>query len=260
MIKKARLVAGLRAGLFHAFASAILVLVVSVAVFSLWYPYPYRYLAGGQNLFFLVIAVDIICGPILTAIIFDPSKRRSVLSIDLFFVLLMQVSALGYGLYSVWLARPLFLVMEIDRFKVVAAPDLKAAAAAESFAKLPPQLVPNFWSGPVVVGIRSPKSEEERTKVLFETLAGGRDYAMRPEFYLPYDGETAKKSLLRAKPLSQFLSKFPGKTEQVLEVIGGGRNSNFSDWVYVPVIGRQDWIAILDGQGRIKGFLQGDGF
>lgn len=259
MLTKARISAGLRAGLVHALLSASLAIVIYFAVFSFWYPYPYRYLAGGQNLFFLLIAVDVICGPILTAIIFDPMKRRSVLFIDLFFIFLMQIFALGYGLHSVWLARPLYLVMEIDRFKVVAAPDLENEAAAESLAQLPTQLIPKFWSQPLIVGIRSPKSDKERTDILFETLVGGRDYAVRPDFYLPYDGETAKKSLLRAKPLEQFLSKFPETTNQA-RVLIGGENSDVSSWHYVPVVGRQDWIAILDDRGEVKGFLQGDGF
>jgi hypothetical protein len=29
---------------------------------------------------------------------------------------------------------------------------------------------------------------------------------------------------------------------------------------YLPIISRQDWIAVLDHRGQIKGFLKGDGF
>ena len=29
---------------------------------------------------------------------------------------------------------------------------------------------------------------------------------------------------------------------------------------YLPVMGRQDWVAVLDRQGQIQGFLRGDGF
>lgn len=31
-------------------------------------------------------------------------------------------------------------------------------------------------------------------------------------------------------------------------------------WLYLPVIARQDWVAVLDQQGQIQGFLRGDGF
>jgi hypothetical protein len=33
-----------------------------------------------------------------------------------------------------------------------------------------------------------------------------------------------------------------------------------TQWLYLPVITRQDWVAVLDKQGQIQGFLRGDGF
>jgi hypothetical protein len=30
--------------------------------------------------------------------------------------------------------------------------------------------------------------------------------------------------------------------------------------LYLPVIARQDWVAVLDKQGQIRGFLRADGF
>ena len=30
--------------------------------------------------------------------------------------------------------------------------------------------------------------------------------------------------------------------------------------LYLPVVGRQDWVAVLDAKGQIQGFLKGDGF
>ena len=48
------------------------------------------------------------------------------------------------------------------------------------------------------MALREPKDALERQKVLFESVQGGRDYAERPEFYLPYEGEAALKSLKHA--------------------------------------------------------------
>jgi hypothetical protein len=33
-----------------------------------------------------------------------------------------------------------------------------------------------------------------------------------------------------------------------------------NEWKYLPVLGREDWIALLDQSGMIRGFLKGDGF
>jgi hypothetical protein len=36
--------------------------------------------------------------------------------------------------------------------------------------------------------------------------------------------------------------------------------ADMAHWLYLPVIARQDWVAVLDKQGQIQGFLRGDGF
>ena len=239
----------------HLLFSVAVAFLAATLVFGLWYPYPYRELSGGRELFLLVVAVDVVCGPLLTLVLFNPSKLRSELWRDLGLVALIQLGALGYGLGTVWEARPLFLVQEIDRFKVVAAPELSAPAVAA----LPAALRARWWAGPLTVAIREPRDAQERQTVMFESVQGGRDYAERPEFYLPYEGAAALKSLQRAKPLSVFLQKQPDQQDAARK-LALEKGADLAQWLYLPVIGRQDWVAVLDKQGQIQGFLRGDGF
>lgn len=245
-------------GLHLAF-SLIFGFVVAVFVFGTWYQFPYYEISGGRELFLLVVVVDVVCGPLLTAVLFNPVKPKSELWRDLGLVALIQLGALGYGLYTVWLARPVFLVMEIDRFKVVSAPDFQDSRLNEAFSEISVALKPRWWSGPAVVAIREPVDEKERQMVMFESLQGGADYALRPNFYLPYEGDAAKKSLMRARPLSVFLEKQPSQKEAAT-AMATAKSTTISQWMYVPVVGRKDWIAILNNQGGIEGFLPGDGF
>lgn len=90
-------------------------------------------------------------------------------------------------------------------------------------------------------------------------MAGGRDYAERPEFYMAYSEQMAVKALHRAKPLSDFLRKYPVQQAQA-QALAKAQGIELNDMTYLPVIARQDWIALLDSQGHIKGFLKGDGF
>ena len=245
----------LKASSIHFAISLVVALLAAMLVFRVWYPYPYRELSGGRELFLLVVGVDVVCGPLLTLVLFNTAKPRAELWRDLGLVALIQMAALGYGLAMVWEARPLFLVQEIDRFKVIAAPDLDDA----SFAALPAALKPDLWSGPLTVAIREPKTDQERDQVLFESVQGGRDFAERPEFYLPYEGAAALKSLNRAKPLAIFLQKQPSQQAAATE-LASKKSADIAQWLYLPVVARQDWVAVLDKQGQIQGFLKGDGF
>lgn len=239
----------------HLVCSLLVVLLAGGLVFGVWYPFPYRELSGGRELFFLVVGVDVVCGPLLTFVLFNPLKPRAELWRDLGLVALIQLIALGYGLFTVWQARPLFLVQEVDRFKVVMSPDLDPAAVAA----LADSLKPRVWGGPRVVAIRPPVDVVEKNRVLFAVIAGGRDYAERPEFYLPYEGANALKSLKSAKPLSNFLHRWPDQ-KSAAEKIAIDRKVDLVQLLYLPVVARQDWVAVLDKQGNIQGFLPGDGF
>ena len=244
-----------RAAALHFGGSIIVALLAAALVFGLWFPYPYRELAGGRELFLLIVAVDVVCGPLLTLVLYNPAKPRSELWRDLGLVVIIQLAALGYGLHVVWQARPAYLVQEVDRFKVVTLPELEAAEVAT----LPSALQLHPLAGPITVAIREPKDAEEQKKVLFESVQGGRDYAERAEFYLPYEGEAALKSLRRAKPLSVFLQKQPTQ-EAAASALLAEKRLDMNQLHYLPVVGRQDWVAVLDAQGQIQGFLKGDGF
>ena len=95
--------------------------------------------------------------------------------------------------------------------------------------------------------------------MLFESLQGGRDFAERPDFYLPYEGAAALKSLPPAKPLAAFLQKHP-EQQDAARTLALEKGGDIVKWLYLPVVGRQDWIAVLNQQGQIQGFLPGDGF
>ena len=246
--------AGTAAGI-HFVSSCLLAVLASALVFLVWYPYPYRDSSGGKELFLLIISVDIVCGPLLTLVLFNPKKPRAELWRDMTLVVTIQLAALGYGVNTVWQARPLYLVLEVDRFKVVTRPVVDELALSQ----LPSALKTPWWSGPLVVGIRDPKDAQEREKVMFESVQGGRDYAERPEFYLPYEGAVAAQSLRKAKPIAAFLQKYPAQKQAAVE-LSQNKVGAESELFYLPVSARKDWIAVLDRQGQIRGFLPGDGY
>lgn len=236
----------------HFAGSLLVALIVATLVFGVWFPNPFRALAGGTELFFLIMAVDLVCGPLLTLVLFNPVKPKRELVTDLSLVVLIQLAALAYGAWTLHIARPLYLVHEVDRFKVIALADVDVAELNE----LPESLQPHLFYGPQTVGLREATSIE-REKIMFESIQGGRDYGERPSFYVPYDAEQAPKAYAKAKPMADFIKKHPSKQPDIDKLQIAVEQGLLR---YLPVAARQDWVAVLNPQGEIVGYLQGDGF
>jgi hypothetical protein len=244
-----------RAAAWHGLLTFAVGLMAAGLVFGLWFPAPFHRMVGGTELFWLLWAVDVVCGPLLTLVLFNPAKSRRELCLDLGLVVLLQLSALVYGLWTVWQARPLYVVHELDRVKVISRADLGHAPLAQ----LPVDLQPGFFKGPQWLSLRDPLDEEERKKVLFESVMGGPDYAERPEFYLPWSDAAAAKTLLRAKKMDAFLRRYPERAGDAQRLADLSRQP-LADMRYLPVKARKDWIAVLTPQGHLAGYLEGDGF
>src|SRR6218665_96173 len=125
----------------HLVASLGVALLAAALVFLLWYPGWYRLMSGGQGLFALVVTVDVVLGPLITFLIFDrQNKAWAHLRRDLLVVCVLQLAALVYGLHAVYTARPIALVFEVDRFRVISAKDVhlpELPDAAVAYRRLP---------------------------------------------------------------------------------------------------------------------------
>lgn len=129
--------------LAHLLGSTLLVCAAAALVFLIWYPHPYDLLSGGLSLFLILAGVDVVCGPLLTLVLFNPKKPRRELFTDMALVVLVQLSALAYGLYTMHAARPLFLVHEVDRFRVITLSDYGDVDVGPAIAALNAPLRPH---------------------------------------------------------------------------------------------------------------------
>ncbi len=239
----------------HFLVSLFVAGLAAALVFGLWFPGVYRDMAGGTELFLLIVTVDVVCGPLLTLVLFNPRKSRRELALDLGLVAVVQLAALVYGMWTVWDVRPLYLPHEYDRFKIVALHDLRGADTSV----LPEALRPGFFKGPIQVSLRKPKDADERQKVLIAALAGGADYGERPDFYLPFDSANAIKTLERARRMKNFLARYPHMRSDV-DAIAAQLKQPVDELKYLPIKARKDWIAVLTPTGQIAEFMPGDGF
>ena len=154
---KSRLHSALKAFLIHLCASVVVGTCSALLVLGLWFPFPFRDLAGGMFLLWLLIGVDVGCGPLLTGVLYNPAKSRRELTLDLSMVVLVQLAALVYGVYSISQARPVIEAFEVDRFVAVTPADLDLAQLPEAL----PQYRSLSWTGPRLVGTRAPNDGPE---------------------------------------------------------------------------------------------------
>lgn len=247
-----RLVFRLCAAGTHLSLSVVVALLVAGPVFSLWYPWPYRVVSGGQNLFLLVITVDVVMGPFLTFVIFNIDKGWRHLRRDLVVIALLQLAALAYGLHAVYAARPVALVFEKDRFRVIAVVDVHEPELEKAL----PQYRRLSLTGPWLLGTRAP-TEEEYYDAL-EMGFKGVDVGQRPIFWQPYE-QSREEAASKARPISVLYEKHAERSEDLDRALADQKLSREST-LFLPMLAREDWVVLLRPNGDIAGFAPFDGW
>ena len=243
-----------RAAGLHLLISVGIALLAAAAVFLLWYPGAYRLLAGGQELFTLVVTIDVILGPLLTLTVFDVRKAWPHLRRDLAVIGFVQLCALAYGLHTVYLARPVVLVFEGDRFRVV--------NAAEVYQPDMPKTKPEYQSlpltGPWVLGTRaSQNNDEEGDAQLLRQLGAG--VGMRPMYWRDYEASRSDV-VAKSKPLAALLGRQPAPRQSSVREDLQKLNVPEAGTRYLPLAARGGpWVVLLSPDGRVLGFEALDG-
>ena len=252
---RARLHASSRAALIHLACGLGLVGLLAVLVLAVWFPYPYREISGGQRLFFIMVAVDVVCGPLLTLVLFDPAKARWKWRVDIAIILSMQLGAMIYGLHSIAQARPVFLAYEGDRFRVVRANDVE-----DRLHEADPARARLSWTGPHLVGVQLLSSTDPQYVDSLVRAMNGDPPALRPSRWVEY--ATQQTSIRQAlRPLERLSSKWD--TAQALAQIEKETGLPPSALGYLPLVQSaiDDWIVIVDREdGLPKAYWHVDGW
>jgi len=229
------------AALKHLLVSFLVALCCAGLVFGLWYPQPYGELAGGEDLFFLLISVDVICGPLLTLIVFNPQKPTAELWRDIGVIVVLQFAALFYGLNSTLQARPIYMAYEGDRFRIVSLPDID-----QKDISLAPTELQNFgYWGPQVIGVKLLKSADPGYLESIEAAVKGAHPAFRPSRWIAYDLQR-QNVLAVAKQLTQLRDKNPKRATVLDDWIKTSRVTE-GEVAYLPLVSnaRSDWVVIV---------------
>ena len=253
MSLRVELIRRFRAAGLHLLISAAIATLAAWLVFGLWYPGIYRALAGGRDLFFLLASVDVVLGPLLTFAVFNVAKGWRHLRRDLAIIGLIQMLALGYGLHTVFVVRPVGLVLEGNRFRMVSAKDVRTSElldARSEYRALP-------LTGPWLLGTRQAKSVTENNDALFMAV-GGIDVGQRPSFWQPYS-DSRVDALAKSRPLEALLLRYPERSADLRAMLQDTK-IEVANLRFLPVIARDDWTVVIDPAGNPIAYLPVNGF
>lgn len=221
----------LKAAFIHLFVSAVLVILSYLIVTQFWYPAPFFSATGVSQIFILIVIVDLVLGPLLTFIVYR--KNKETLVTDLCVIALLQISALAYGLYSVYEARPVWIVYIIDRFELVQANELIDDPAH-------PMTLPTMGPEYRYVDITT-SSTSERLEIFTTETTYGISPIQRPKFYR--DFAEAKPLIIRRSLSLEDLNQYNDrlKTEAVLQAYPNADG-------FLPLVASKDMTVLIDKQ------------
>lgn len=220
----------------HAVVTLLFSVAVYFLVFHIWYPGVFSQIASGTKLFLLIMAVEVILGPLMSLVIFHPSKAKRELICDYTVVVAIQLSAFCYGLISIAQSRPVFIVFVKDRIEVVAAAEIDKLDLLEApiakFRSMP-------WFGPKFICVRTVLTPQERERLLFRELALGKDVQHLPLFYRDCNRNELMKNALAIEELTLV-----AKTKQ--DEFIGEKIKSLGNNKWLPIIGKTGvWTAII---------------
>ena len=189
--------------LSHLSISILIALFVMGLVFFIWYPAPLAKAVGVTQIFLMMLAIDVIVGPLLGLLVYKQGKKS--LKFDLTVIIAIQISALLYGIYSIEQGRPAWLAYNLDRFELVR----KNEIVDQNINQAKPKFQQVSWFKPQYVAVNFAKDIQQRNDDMFAEALGGISLAQRPERYVNF--AEAKAQLQKRAQSLELLQQYNDK-------------------------------------------------
>lgn len=236
----------------HLLASALVVGVLMAVFVRLWFPMPYFSADGGWQGIRLVMAVDLVLGPVLSLVVYNSRKSRRQLVFDYTVIGILQASALSFGIWTAFTHRTALVVFADGSFYSVDT-DLVQRMGDRALS-----IASRAGEHPAYAVIRMPQEEGARKKLRLESLSRRQPLFTRQDLLEPLSAETA--SLLREAPLD-IEKAIRGRPEREREVrrFLERHAKDASSLSFLPLICKyRNLVLAVDGSGGIVGALSVD--
>jgi len=165
----------------HLLGSILVLSVIFLLIKVVWYPGTLFTFAAGFDLLRLIVIVDLVIGPLIMLVIFNPKKKY--IKLDIAILLLCQIGFMAYGCWTMFVARPVYFAFADNSFYLVRANEIDkkdlAQVKDQRFKQIP------LW-GPIVVGTKEPDDVKIRNDIVLSSLAGMGIQDL-PQYFVPYN-------------------------------------------------------------------------
>ena len=162
-----------------------------VLLLRVWYPAPLDEIFPQLTVICTAVAGALIIGALLTAVLASPGKDRELLKGQITLIVLVQITALGAGVWMTYIDRPLYIAFDTRNFFLITRTELQAGAAAPGVA------LPGPFEPPQLVFVEQPSDPRQAIESLIAKLSGGGSQATyQPQQYRPFAAH--RESVYRA--------------------------------------------------------------
>ncbi len=231
----------------HLLASSVALSMILGTLYFGWYRWPGWYLTDVASVVVVMVAVDIVIGPLLTFVIARSSKPRRELTRDIAVIVAVQLSALVYGAVSLWNGRPLYYAFSENLLQLVQAYDIDAKETALGLQQNP-ALAPHWYSRPRWIWAPLPQDAQESAKIVTSVLTGGDDVISMPRYFKPWEQglPALRAKLKRVDDVAYFAPSEKQKLKERMHAAGLATDQPDT----MPLTGRgHPLLAVFDPAG-----------
>lgn len=203
------------------------------------YAAPLANAVGFWNIVSLIMLTSLIIGPSLTFLVYK-SKKKS-LKFDLICIFILQIITLLYGAYTLYIARPVWIVHSVDRFELVRNTDLYDQDSIPKNKKF--EFTPKF--SVKFVGVELSKNPVQRQEDLSRAMFAKLTLSMQPSRYILYQNvqKIALKNAHNLKELFDYNAHID--VTDILE-------KNPESFAYIPLkASHKDMSVLIDKNGNV---------
>ena len=133
-------------------------------------------------------------------VVYRDKKYKKTLKMDLLIIVIIQLSALIYGIYAMYKGRPVWIAYTADRFELIRANDMIGEDPNYPLPKIRPQYI--FVE-------TNPKNPKEQLNMMLKEAQSNISPAQQPQYYRPITQATTQiqQRALSIAELQQYNSK-----------------------------------------------------